>query len=274
MIKLLIFQAIEASILAGKAILEVYSRDFEVKYKEDHSPLTLADKSAHEVICRHLSGTGIPVLSEEGTALPYEKRKLWKRFWMVDPLDGTKEFVSRNGDFTVNIALVEDGFPLAGVIYAPVPELLYFALPGYGAFRVSGSDVEKAGVQSLEQIIGLAAKLPDNQTNGRFVVVGSRSHLNPETRTYIEGINQSKGELTFESRGSSLKFCTLAEGSADLYPRLGPTMEWDTAAGHAIALLAGCSITDPFTLVPLIYNKESLLNPCFVVSREQPVNPE
>ena len=187
---------------------------------------------------------------------------------MVDPLDGTKEFINKNGDFTVNIALISDRTPVAGVIYAPVPDMIYFALPGYGSYRLEGKSLQLCNGNTLNEIIGLSAKLPENLHPGDYCIVASRSHQNKETADFIEKIKASRKDVSYLSKGSSLKFCLMAEGSADLYPRMGPTMEWDTAAGHAIAFHAGCTIFDPLTNKPLIYNKESLLNPYFVVERK------
>jgi len=259
--------SIKAALAAGNAILDIYSRDFEVEFKADMSPLTLADRNAHQVIMDYLQPTGLPVLSEEGVHLPYPERQQWEAFWLVDPLDGTKEFVKRNGDFTVNIAFIQGKSPVAGVIYAPVPGNLYFASGSIGAYRFSGEMEKIRKIEQLDILLEESEKLPVHSSRQNFVVVASRSHLSQETSEYIKNATINKNEVEFLQRGSSLKFCSLAEGTADLYPRMGPTMEWDTAAGHAIAINAGCTVVDFETRKPLSYNKESLLNPWFIASR-------
>ncbi|MCL4165013.1 UNVERIFIED_CONTAM: hypothetical protein GTU68_039901 [Idotea baltica] len=220
--------------------------------KEDQSPLTMADKRAHLAIMAHLEATGLPVLSEEGRDISYEERSAWKRFWMVDPLDGTKEFIKRNGEFTVNVALIEDGIPIAGVIYVPVREELY----------VGAQDKV-----SLNELIDQGLKLPVINTERPYMVVGSRSHMSAKTEDFIARLKSEHGEVDIVSMGSSLKICLVAEGAADVYPRFAPTMEWDTAAGHGIALGAGCQVMDVHTEAPMRYNKEDLLNHFFVVRR-------
>ena len=212
-------QIIAVAVEAGEAIMKVYSREFTVEMKEDKSPLTEADREAHHIIAEALAKLTpeIPVLSEEGRAMAYEERKGWETLWVVDPLDGTKEFIKKNGEFTVNIALVERGVPVLGVVYAPALERCYFA-DGNGAFRR-----EK----------GNTVRLPAEGTERPFTVVASRSHRSPETDELIEGLKGEHPELELTSIGSSLKLCLVAEGSADVYPRLAPTMEWDTAAARA-----------------------------------------
>ena len=245
--------AIDAALEAGKKIMRIYddpSQDFGIERKADNSPLTLADKAAHDCIVRHLEPTGIPILSEEGVHLPYEVRKEWRRLWIVDPLDGTKEFIKKNGEFTVNIALVEDGKPVLGVIYVPATGVLYTAPlqppPEEGGFLPPNSH--------------------SSQGRGRpFTIVASRSHLTPETEEYIEQMRREHGEVRLISSGSSLKICLVAEGVADVYPRFAPTMEWDTAAGDAIARAAGKVVVDAKTGQPLTYNKPDLHNPWFIV---------
>ncbi len=247
---------ISTSINAGKAIMDIYdSADFGVEIKADNSPLTLADKAAHNVIMEGLSKTDYPVLSEEGVNIPYSERKRWERFWMVDPLDGTKEFIKKNGEFTVNIALIEKGEPVFGVVYAPVLQTLYYGVKGKGAF--------KARVE--EGVVGDITTLSVSQPGDILTVVASRSHLNDETLTFIDECKKTYKETDFVSVGSSLKLVLVAEGKAHLYPRYAPTMEWDTAAGHAVALAAGAKVSQVGGS-PLVYNKENLLNPYFVVS--------
>lgn len=259
--------AIEASIAAGKEILEVYeSSDFQISSKEDNSPLTLADKKADSKISEFLNKTNIPVLSEEGLHLPYEERKKWKYFWLVDPLDGTKEFIKRNGEFTVNIALIKENVPIAGIIYVPVTKVLYFAGENEGAYKIEAVDSHDFLEFDFEVLRSNAVKLPVPDFERPYTVVGSRSHMSQETNQYIEKLKEEHGEIEMLSVGSSLKQCMIAEGKADIYPRFGPTMEWDTGAGHAIINASGGSITQ-VDGTPLIYNKENLLNPFFIVKR-------
>jgi 3'(2'), 5'-bisphosphate nucleotidase len=266
-IKVILLDAIEAALEAGKEILEVYENTFEVEYKDDKSPLTIADKKAHQIITHALKNTGIPILSEEGRSIDFDERNLWRDLWIVDPLDGTKEFIKQNGEFTVNIALAEEGVPTLGVIYVPVEETLYFAGAGLGAYR---KDLAAHGTspENLEDWIKGSKKLPEKQERP-FTIVGSRSHMSDETIAYVEEMRQEHPQVEMLSKGSSLKICMVAEGSADVYPRFAPTMEWDTAAGHAIAKEAGLEIYQAKNLdEPLKYNKEDLLNPWFVVKQK------
>lgn len=262
---------IRTSVSAGKEIMKIYSTDFDVEIKDDNSPLTVADKNANKVITEALSGTGMPVLSEEGKQIPFAVRSSWKRFWMVDPLDGTKEFVKKNGEFTVNIALIEEGEPLIGVIYAPALDTLYFGSPATGSWMIKEAAAKIAGLDSddefLKRLGVLGSQLPLERENRAFTVVASRSHLNEQTSEFIEKLRSIHGEVNFISSGSSLKICLVADGSADVYPRLAPTMEWDTAAGQAIASHSGCKVEQYVGKSPVVYNKEDLLNPFFVVSR-------
>jgi 3'(2'), 5'-bisphosphate nucleotidase len=252
----LINLAIQAAIMAGKEILDVYyNSDFDVEFKSDNSPLTIADKMAHNVIVEVLSQTKLPILSEEGKTISFEERKNWDLFWLVDPLDGTKEFVKRNDEFTVNIALIENNSPIGGIVYVPVTRVLYWADKN-GSFKASVGENE---------ILGDNQKLPINSERDNFVVVGSKSHMNSETETFIKSIDTKGKAIEMKSKGSSLKICMVAEGEAEIYPRLAPTMEWDTAAGHAIVKFAGKEIFQFENKEPLIYNKENLLNPWFVV---------
>lgn len=241
---------------AGDAIMQVYSKDFEVEFKADESPLTEADKSAHLIIEQGLialdrkNGTQIPLLSEEGKNISYDERKDWEYFWLVDPVDGTKEFVKKNGEFTVNIALIHKGTPVLGVVYAPALDVMYWSKDGEGAFK----DGEK-----------LPSKMADQRET--FKVVASRSHMSDETQDFIDAIETDKvKELV--SIGSSLKICLVAEGEADVYPRLGPTMEWDTGAAHAIVHGSGMKLQKYQNGIysKHTYNKESLLNGWFVVN--------
>jgi len=252
---------------AGTAILEVYGSDFAVEHKDDRSPLTLADRRSHEVIVKGLTGLEgmhIPILSEEGKSMPFEERRGWELFWLVDPLDGTKEFVKRNGEFTVNIALIRNGRPVLGVIYIPVRGLFYFGAQELGSFRLPASSFDDCA--SIDAVVSQAKRLPDAAPASRFTVAGSRSHMSPETEAYIATLRARYGDIAFVSSGSSLKFCLVAEGRAQVYPRFAPTMEWDTAAGQAIVECAGGTVRRVDAPVPLEYNKENLLNPWFVAS--------
>lgn len=253
--------AITAAIAGGREIMEVYKTDFQVDQKADESPLTEADRRAHEAIKKHLETMGAPLLSEEGSEIPYEERKEWGAFWMVDPLDGTKEFVKRNGEFTVNIAWIEAGVPVMGVIFVPVLEELYVGWMGKGAYWLKTNRAH-----SWAEIQHEGTSLPKPATEDQaFTVVGSRSHMSPETEAFMNGLKEQHGEIDVLSRGSSLKLCMVAEGKAQVYPRFAPTMEWDTAAGHAICSAAGFRVTHHNADTELQYNKPNLLNPWFIV---------
>ncbi len=270
--------AIHSAVAAGKAILEVYeSADIEVEHKADDSPLTLADRRSHDIIMAAIGDMGIPVLSEEGRDIPFDERRQWPRMWIVDPLDGTKEFIKRNGEFTVNIALAEAGIPTMGVVYVPVTDTLYFADHKAGAFKIDAclksgiADRFADGVDRLDSLVGNAVRLPLERDPDRpFTIMGSRSHATPDLEAYVETMRKQHGEVDFISAGSSLKICMVAEGRADVYPRLGPTMEWDTAAGQAIAVAGGARVVRHDDGRMLSYNKENLLNPWFIVERKNP----
>ena len=246
---------IAAAKAAGDAIMQVYeSEDFGVETKADNSPLTKADLASNKVILEHLRQLtpDIPVLSEESKHLPYAERRNWSQFWLVDPLDGTKEFIKRNGEFTVNIALVENGEPVFGVVYAPALELTYWAAAGLGAFKGENTDTR--------------IEAHDYTTNsGPLNLVASRSHAGAATETLVKELGQTT-KVNLVSSGSSLKLCLVADGQAHLYPRFGPTMEWDTAAAQCVAEQAGASVREPGG-GPLRYNKEDLLNPHFIVTK-------
>ncbi len=235
---------------AGDAIMDIYEQDFDVFEKADQSPLTSADLASHRVIIDGLKAItpDWPILSEESADIDFEQRRQWSRYWLVDPLDGTKEFIKRNGEFTVNIALIDHHRPLLGVVYVPVKNTLYCGHHDSGAFRQHADHPQQAiRVRPLP--------------GGPVTVVGSRSHASPRVQAYLDALGPH--ELT--SMGSSLKFCLIAEGSADLYPRLGPTSEWDTAAAQAVVEAAGGRVTETDGR-PLQYNrKASLLNPEFLV---------
>jgi len=235
---------------AGNAIMQIYSQDFEVEYKQDKSPLTLADKKANDIIENSLSqlSVNLPILSEEGKNIPYEQRKHWEYFWLVDPLDGTKEFIKKNDEFTVNIALIHKDAPVLGVVYAPALDVCYWAKQGDGAFKDG-------------------KRLPLKTENQRetYKIVASRSHMSTETQAFINNIDTDK-KKELVSIGSSLKICLVAEGEADIYPRLGPTMEWDTGAAHIVVIESGKNIFNFNRKGIINYNmKEHLVNPYFIV---------
>ncbi len=235
---------------AGAAILKIYDTDFDIEHKQDNSPLTEADLASHHTIVSALERLTpeIPVLSEESSKIPFETRSSWSRYWLIDPLDGTREFVKRNGEFTVNIALIEGDRPTLGVVYAPVLDRLYYGSDNNGAWKQEG-DGAATPIQAL----------PKRQLPTR--VVGSRSHAGDSLMRFLDNL----GEHELVSMGSSLKICLVAEGAADIYPRLGPTSEWDTAAAQAVVEAAGGRVTT-LDLKPLKYNtKDSLLNPHFLV---------
>jgi 3'(2'), 5'-bisphosphate nucleotidase len=238
---------------AGQKILEIYTTaDFNVDMKADNSPLTQADIASHEYIVAQLAALtpDIPVLSEESKDISYAERKTWSKFWLVDPLDGTKEFIKRNGEFTVNIALIEDGKAILGVVHVPALNLTYYAAQGIGAFKV---------------VEGQKQPIQAKSVSGKQVsVVASRSHAGPETEAFLAALGKDY-EVQLASKGSALKICMVAEGEAHLYPRLGPTMEWDTAAAQCVAEQAGAIVTNTDNQ-PLRYNKENLLNPFFIVN--------
>lgn len=258
--------AIRAAIEAGEGIMTIYTdpnSDFGIERKSDNSPLTVADKKSHEIIMSYLEKTEFPILSEEGKHMPYVERKDWETLWIVDPLDGTKEFIKRNGEFTVNIALVNNGVPVLGVIYLPVKRILYYGSKSTGSFKI---EIPKNANESyVFENQKHAVLLPEKEEGRRFRIVASRSHCSDETKAFIEELEKEHGEAELVSSGSSIKICMVADGSADIYPRFAPTMEWDTAAGHAIALYAGKQIYQQDNINPLTYNKENLLNPYFIV---------
>jgi 3'(2'), 5'-bisphosphate nucleotidase len=268
----LILTTILAAKRAGEAILEVYDSDFAVEQKDDKSPLTLADKRSHEIIENVLEQTvtannsTVPILSEEGKEIPYDERIKWEYFWLVDPLDGTKEFIKRNGEFTVNIALIHKHKPVLGIIYIPVKDVFYFAAINFGAYKLENSGILTENL-SIEELIDKSQKLPLNSNDKTtLTVIGSRSHTSEEFTEFVKQLNQKHENVEFISSGSSLKLCLVAEGKADVYPRFGPTMEWDTAAGQAIVEQAKCTVMEAETNEPLNYNKSNLLNPFFIVS--------
>ena len=258
--------SIEAAIEAGKEILKIYENEFKVDIKEDKSPLTEADTASNDIINGYLEKTNIPIIGEEIKNMEFSERKHWKTCWIVDPLDGTKEFIKRNGEFTVNIALVEDGIPILGVIYVPVSRELYYADVAKGSAFKSLLNDEHVSNRAFFNDKDLIAPTPD--TKDLLRVVGSRSHMNDHTLDFIEEQKSNYEEIDIVSKGSSLKFCLVAEGKADIYPRFAPTMEWDTAAGHAICKAVGLSVISNETNEELLYNKSNLLNSYFVVRKQ------
>jgi 3'(2'), 5'-bisphosphate nucleotidase len=281
----LLATACRAVLPASAAILRIYEEgNWNVEEKDDKSPLTRADREAHEIIARVLEEESpeVPVLSEEGAHLPFETRKTWERLWIVDPLDGTKEFLSRNGEFTVNVALAVGGTPVLGVVAVPALDTYYVAAGGHGAFRASGETVAAAAeardpIAAMEaQAVRLAAAAGAGDTARAGAaaettarVVASRSHLNAETEAFIEGLKTQYTDVTIVQAGSAVKLCRVAEGEADYYPRLAPTMEWDTAAGDAVVREAGGRVLHAAADgssdgSELTYNKEDLHNPYFV----------
>ena len=257
--------AIQAAVAAGREIMKIYATDFDVATKKDDSPLTIADKQANDCILEYLKETPIPVISEENKEVLYSERKNWDKCWIVDPLDGTKEFIKRNGEFTVNIALVHHGYPILGVIYVPVSKTLYFTNSDASkSFKVK----LKSESDSIDEIFNDAVEIkPSSDLQSLIKIVGSRSHLNDDTKNYIAEVEKD-GEVEIVSKGSSLKFCLVAEGEAHVYPRFAPTMEWDTAAGQAICQATGVEVIDMSTQKPLMYNKENLLNNYFLVRKQ------
>jgi len=296
--------AIDAALRAGGAVLEIYKRDFEVKFKADESPLTEADQAAHHIIVDALEETGLPVLSEESRKVSYEERKGWTKYWLVDPLDGTKEFIQKNGEFTVNIALIGNGRPVMGVVYAPVLQTIYYGLKAEGMEQGAWKAVD-CSEKSVDEILDSAILCPVSHAPyaAPLRVVASRSHCNEETQAFISELEAKYGAVERISKGSSLKLCRIAEGSAEIYPRIAPTMEWDTAAAQAIVEASGGQVIqyDPAvsaafywrgiakiengisprtsnllpptetTFCPLCYNKENLLNPFFVAIKVEEI---
>jgi len=240
---------------AGAAIMKIYEQPFEVEHKSDDSPLTLADRESNKIILDGLKKyySEIPYISEETKLTPFEERKNWEYFWLIDPLDGTKEFIKKNGEFTVNIALIHNGVPELGVVYLPAKDILYYAIKGKGSFKVE---------QNSKPVKISARQLKDNK---ELIIMGSRSHSNQELQDYVDQKRKEYESVEFIPAGSSLKFTLIAEGKADIYPRLGPTMEWDTAAAHAVVLESGKKVYKYGMTEQLEYNKENLLNPWFIV---------
>jgi len=263
-VNLLLKTAIAAALKAGEEILRIYETDFYVETKSDKTPVTIADKTSGQIIGRMLESTGIAVISEEETLADYQQRQHWQQVWIVDPLDGTKEFVKRNGEFAVNIALVKDQKSVLGVIYAPVLKELYFASDA-GSFK----SLAVHGQSNVETLMSEAVKLPSNKLPKDYTVVASRSHLSREINDYIARLKQLYGTINVVNTGSSIKQCWVADGLAHEYPRFGTTMEWDTAAGQCILEQAGGALLDLESQQPLSYNKENMQNPYFVAKAKR-----
>ncbi len=266
-----LLKTIHASLLAGDAIMSIYnSDDFSVEQKQDDSPLTLADKTSHQILLTGLAEINKdPILSEEGAEIEWVERQTWDRYWLIDPLDGTKEFIKRNGEFTVNVALIEKGRPILGVVYAPALKQLYFAEQGIGSFKMDDISTEQLGINiDIDAFIAAATALQviPAPSSTPWRIVGSRSHQSDAFKTFVAQFKAAD----IVSMGSSLKLCLVAEGKADLYPRLGLTSEWDTAAAQAVVEIAGGQVINVESGNALTYNqKESLLNPFFIVCSER-----
>ncbi|MEI6854041.1 MAG: 3'(2'),5'-bisphosphate nucleotidase CysQ [Bacteroidota bacterium] len=258
----LLLTSIHASIEAGFQIMDIYDTKIKVSIKRNLTPVTNADKLANETIIQRLEPFAIPFISEESSIAPFEERTQWDYCWLIDPLDGTKEFISHRTDFTVNIALIYKSIPIMGVIYAPAWDTLYFASEGMGSFRLDKASSLIKEHLIIDDIISASTKLPDITTD-TYTYVVSRSHINMKTRRYLK---KNKGEKVFISKGSSLKLCAIAEGSAHEYPRFGRTMEWDIAAGDAIIRNAGAKVRIEGSSDLLTYNKADLANPEFIAS--------
>lgn len=263
-----LYVAIRAALHAGQEISRIYAGaddELDVEQKADDSPLTVADRNANSIILSYLSDTAHPVLSEEGGFIPFDERKNWKTFWMVDPLDGTKDFLRKNGEFTVNIALISNSEPVLGVIYIPVKQVLYYATKGAGAFKIRNCSY--AYLQGMETLLDKKERLPLADKHEGVIVASSRSYVNVHVAAFVDNLREQGCEVSLIVCGSSIKLGMVAEGSADIYPRFAPCMEWDTAAGHAIVREAGCEIYQLNGNTPLTYNKEDLTNPWFVAER-------
>jgi len=253
--------AIDAAIQAGKKIIEIYnSDDFNLEYKLDDSPLTVADTASNKIIENILEASNISILSEEGNILDFNNRKNLKHLWVVDPLDGTKEFIKKNNEFTVNISLIENSTPVIGVIYAPALNVLYFSERKLGAYKTL--------ITALDEFDNSKAfRLPLVEKSNEYKVLTSRSHLDDNTLDYIDNLKVNNLKVVSVPMGSSLKFCLLAEGLADCYPRFSPCMEWDTAAGQIICDEAGFKVVDLKTMKPIVYNRENLINNYFIAKK-------
>lgn len=262
--------AVKAAMAAGEEILKIYNTDFEVETKADDTPVTIADKASGKCISKILEEAQIPIISEEEDICDYSIRKNWSQVWIVDPLDGTKEYIKRNGEFAVNIALVEDGKPVIGIIYAPVVHDIYFASSQLGSFKITQHDLiyELTKKNIADNLFEFGKKLPIQKTPKTYTLVASRSHLSKDVNERIAHLKSLYGEVDIISVGSSIKQCWVAEGKAHEYPRYGLTMEWDTAAGQCILEMAGCELIDLETNLAMKYNKPNMKN-CFFVAKQK-----
>lgn len=264
---MLLALAIETAIAAGKEILQVKEHGYHVSHKMDQSPVTSADIAAHRAISRSLSETGIPVLSEEAAAIPYADRKIWDTFWLIDPLDGTREFIENRLEYCVCIALIKKGTPVLGVIYIPEETTVYYGSYGKGAYRLKLKNNHDFIASS--EIFEAAEMLPLSQKHINYVVGCSRSHCSEKTKEYIAALQSSHPTYTIKEVGSAIKFCLVASGEIDIYPKLETCMEWDSAAGQAIVEASGGTVTTYKEKMPLEYNKEQLENPWFIAHRKE-----
>ncbi len=259
---LLLEKAVIAAIYAGDEITKIYNSSYDIYFKEDKSPITKADKLSHDIISSILAETNIPIISEENNIFNYSERCRWEYFWLVDPLDGTKEFISRNGEFTINIALIKNNEPSLGVIYSPIMGWLYFGSSDTGTNKVFVQN-NKLVTETLTTIPYFNNLLKPNSVR----VVVSRSHLDKQTEDFVFALKEKYSNVEIIRIGSALKLCKISEGEADIYPRFGKTMEWDIAAGHALLLYANSNLYDINTLKPIKYNKRDLLNSSFIAIR-------
>lgn len=248
--------ALKASISASAAIMDIYSNDFHPSYKTDGSPVTVADLASSEILMAELQKTNIPIISEEVEKTSFQERQFWESVWIVDPLDGTKEFIRRNDEFVICIALVEKGESTFGIITHPVTKQILFGGPSFGCFFIDFDQIDRP-----ENWV----KVKASPTNHPLILSSSRAPFHPEENELIEFLKTKFEEIQFSKKGSALKFIDLALGKSDIYPRFAPTMEWDIAAGHAIMKSIGGEVICPETEKPLTYNKESLYNPHFIV---------
>lgn len=259
----LCYLAYKAAQQASKAIMKVYDSEFDVQFKVDQSPLTLADLQSNTIISRVLSQSGYPILSEENKEVSYEVRSSWDTFWMVDPLDGTKEFINKNGEFSINIALISNGFPIIGLLYIPVTNSIYFAIEKFGSYYLESDNTT---IDSFDELIKFSRSIKHKTDSNQLIRVGtSRSHLSQETLDFVDSLVKKGKQCELIPSGSAQKFGFFAQGKLDIYPRLAPTMEWDTAAGQLIAEEAGGEVITLPHSNRLSYNKLSLTNPHFIV---------
>ena len=265
----LFIRAFRAAIHAGKSVLEIMNSNYEIAMKSDNSPISSADITADAIIKKHLIPTRIPILSEEGRDMQYDERKSWDIFWIVDPLDGTRQFIEKRNEFTVNIALISDGKPMFGVIYAPALKVLYFGYTKEESFKLNLDREVAVEKYTFDDVLKNAVKIPSYKDERKYTVLLSKNHAgNQDTVEYLDSIRAKYGKIEVKKIGSSLKMCLLADGCADEYPRFTHTYEWDTAAAQAVLEGAGCSIRSIDDMMPLTYNKKSLLNPFFICRKE------